>query len=676
MPQPLLVHFIFHPGSAEARAMAVALHAALNDDPALPGLRIPTAIAPEDGSGFPPASPDARLVEHDVFVVLADDKMAAEPETVPPGRMAWSDFAVALAERCRDGQHRFLPVQLTEGAFPLDARLDQISFLRAYREPEAERPAWLARRLIIEISRFLMGLERGEKVPLRLFVSHAKQDIQEQGPFELVVDHLKATQPIESWIDSAKIDAGTNFAESIETGVRDAQAVLALVTTHYSTRPWCRREVLLAKRYARPLVIADCLDAVDTRAFPYLGNSPAISFAHGGAARVIDLLLKEHLRRLVVQRRLDRLKRADDAVFTTWPELATLASLPGPTSILYPDPPLGDDELEVIKPLAHRVQTPLQRAGERRSLTGLTVALSTSESDDIARVGALPAHLQAALVEISRHLLVRGASLAYGGHLGDKGYTQTLFNLVRAHQALATLPPVERIINYIGWPVPLTDKQRADCRPVAKLIRTPRPDGVEVLEPETFVPEPAYFPASSAERRYAWARGMTAMRERQAAEVAARVVIGGTSGSTLKARPEGGSEVAWYSGRIPGVMEEALLTLRAGRPLYVCGGLGGVAALLADLLEGQVPPRFTWEHQRQAPFSDEMRRLYAIHGVEWWDYPAMRDLAAQTGAAGLAASNGLNTDENRELFRTCDVDRIVELLLTGLERVMERLQGS
>jgi hypothetical protein len=34
----------------------------------------------------------------------------------------------------------------------------------------------------------------------------------------------------------------------------------------------------------------------------------------------------------------------------------------------------------------------------------------------------------------------------------------------------------------------------------------------------------------------------------------------------------------------------------------------------------------------------------------------MRDLAAQTGAAGLAASNGLSADQNRELFRTCDVD--------------------
>jgi hypothetical protein len=674
--QPLLVHFIFHPGSAGTRALALALHAALNDDPVMPGLRIPTAIAREDGSGFPPAAPDVGPAEHDVFVVLADDKMAAEPDAVPPGRAAWSDFVVALEKRCRDGRHRFLPFQLTEGAFPLDPRLGEISFPRAHLVPDAERTAWMARRLVIELSRFLMGLERGEKVPLRLFVSHTKQDIP-QGPFKAVVDHLDATQPIESWIDSSKIEAGTSFARAIEEGVRTAQAVLALVTTHYSTRPWCRREILLAKQYARPLVIADCLNAVDIRAFPYLGNAPAVSFAHGGAPRAIDLLLKENLRRLLAQQTLERLKKhPDELVFTAAPELATLASLAGPTSILYPDPPLADEEIEVIGTLGHRVETPLQRAGQRRSLAGLTVALSASESDDIARAGAFPAHLQAALVEISRHLLVRGASLAYGGHLGDAGYTRTLFDLVRSHQALAALPPVERIVNYVGWPVPLTDKQRADFRQVAKLIRVPRPEGVEALEPATFVAEPAYFPASSAERRYAWARGMTAMRERQAADVAARVVIGGTSGPALKALPNGGSEPSWYSGRIPGVMEEALLTLRAGRPLYVCGGFGGVAGMLADLLEGQPAPRFTWEYQRQAPLSDEMKALYTKHGIEWWDYPAMQELAARTGPAGLAASNGLGADENRELLRTRDVDRIVELLVTGLERVQERPQGS
>ena len=64
-------------------------------------------------------------------------------------------------------------------------------------------------------------------------------------------------------------------------------------------------------------------------------------------------------------------------------------------------------------------------------------------------------HVDAAMLEISRHLLVRGAALSYGGHLGKEGYTTALFDLVLAHRQMSGLPPVERIINYVGWPLPM-----------------------------------------------------------------------------------------------------------------------------------------------------------------------------------------------------------------------------
>ena len=663
-----LVRWIFHPASETARNLARQLHATLNDDPVLPGLRVATVALPEDGSGFPPSAVD-QLAEHEVFVVLADDKMSSEPDTIPSGRRSWADFVVSLAESCGDGRHRFLPIQMTEAAWPLDRRLGQTNALRAY----AEAPLWLARRLVIEISRFVMGLERGERVPLRLFLSHAKKDISPGGPFATIVDHLKATQPVQSWIDSAQIEPGTDFAESIRRGIRECQAVLAIVTNHYSTRPWCRREILLAKTLARPLVVADCLDDVDSRSFPYLGNAPTVAWARADAQRVIDILLKEHLRWLMAEKALERLKTPDDVALATAPELATLASLKQGTSVVYPDPPLGDDEMDLLQPLGHRIETPLQRAGQRRPLSGLRVALSISESDDLTTVGAFPEHLGAVLLEISRHLLVRGATLAYGGHLGDAGYTQCLFNLVRSHQASATLPAVERIRNYIGWPLPLTDSERAKYRELAQLIRIQRPNGIEALDPQTFVAEPVYFPASSPERRYAWARGMTLMRERQTSEVVARVALGGTVGPTPKALPTGGIQQSWYSGRIPGVLEESLLSLRAGQPLYVCGGFGGAGQAMAALLEGQPVPRFDWSYQSSAPHSQPMRELYVRCNEPWWDYPEMRSLARQVGVEGLSAINGLSPDQNRELFRTQDADRIVALLLTGLEVVKARL---
>src|SRR6185369_9643140 len=108
------------------------------------------------------------------------------------------------------------------------------------------------------------------------------------------------------------------------------------------------------------------------------------------------------------------------------------------------------------------------------------------------RVGMFPDHLDAALLTISRHLLVRGATLAYGGHLGKEGYTAALFDLVRAHQQMSGFPPVERIVNYAGWPLPLTREQRAKFQSLTTFVRTAMPPEVAVLEPETFVPEPKY----------------------------------------------------------------------------------------------------------------------------------------------------------------------------------------
>ena len=58
------------------------------------------------------------------------------------------------------------------------------------------------------------------------------------------------------------------------------------------------------------------------------------------------------------------------------------------------------------------------------------------------------------MVELSRYLLIKGVSLVCGGHLGDEGYTQVLFELVRAHHCLEGIGRIERIVNTVGWPLP------------------------------------------------------------------------------------------------------------------------------------------------------------------------------------------------------------------------------
>lgn len=52
--------------------------------------------------------------------------------------------------------------------------------------------------------------------------------------------------------------------------------MLAFHTDQYSSRPWCRREVLEAKRLGAHILIVDALEAGDPRSFPYGGNVPII----------------------------------------------------------------------------------------------------------------------------------------------------------------------------------------------------------------------------------------------------------------------------------------------------------------------------------------------------------------------------------------------------------------
>ena len=669
--QPLLVHLIFHPQSDSARELAMTVYQSLNDDSALPGLRIPTVFACEDGTEFPPVQINLAEAERSVFVVLIDDKMVIEPATVPTGRKIWSEFVGDLHAEVKDGKHRFIPVQLSESGFPLDERLAGTSFLRGHLQNKEELSGWLCRVLLVEISRFLDGDERGKSLPLRLFLSHAKQDIDEEPQvFNKIVEHLQITQPVEAWVDSAKIAGGSQFANEIEEGVIDS-ALLALVTRNYSSRSWCRNEMLIAKRNQCPLVVVDAQEGVEARTFPYSGNTPRIRWSESGAAAAVDLLLKETLRQKHARLVLERGKRKSDHVLTTSPEPTTVVRVPVEQTILYPDPPIGDEEAEELKTLGRRFLTPIQRAHEDRSLSGKTVLISISESNDSLGRGLIAEHMNSTLIEISRQLLVRGATLEYGGHLGDDGYTQVLFDMAQSYNATSGVRPAERIINDVGWPLPLEelpDEVRAKYQRQAIYRRISRPEGVENFDPQTFVEEPKFFPANSPERRYAWSRGMTAMRKFQAEEsgAIARVVIGGKVGPTVTATREGEKKEKWYSGRIPGVIEEVLMSLRAGQPVFIVGAFGGAAKAVIDLLEGKERPDLTWDFQKNAPHAEEMRSIYQQQGQTWENYDEFSQFLSEMSVSGVAKLNRLSLDENRELMTTRDQSRIVELAVKGV----------
>ena len=82
------------------------------------------------------------------------------------------------------------------------------SLLRGNRKESQDLSSWIVRALVVEICRFLHGDKLGVRLPLRLFLSHAKQDIDNAPQvFNEVMEHLKTSEPVEAWVDSAKISA-------------------------------------------------------------------------------------------------------------------------------------------------------------------------------------------------------------------------------------------------------------------------------------------------------------------------------------------------------------------------------------------------------------------------------------------------------------------------------------
>lgn len=669
---PLLVQFEFHTASGEAASLAEYLHWVINDDAAVPGLRIPTTFTPDDGSFMPPEPKLSEESDRVLVVLLADNQLVNHAREGRNGGVTWGDYAVTLSELCDASprSHRFMPVSLSDFAWPVDRRLKNLSFLRAFDEPdEEERKKLVARRMLhLLIRRLRPSSTDDDAPPVTIFLSHAKSDVYRQpGVVNSLLGYLNAKQPEKTWFDSGDIASGSRFEKAIKEGVKDS-ALLAVVTDSYSSRSWCRREVLFAKHHQRPFVIVDAIHEREIRRFPYAGNAPVLRW-RDDPRDVVDSLLRETLRHSYAEEMLSQRAHPNDDICPSGPELVTVIHRDRGRTVLYPDPPLGSEELEVLSLAGVTVETPLERHAKAQNLRArqLLVALSISQAEDLPRFGLRKPHLDDVLLEISRYLLVAGVHLAYGGHLGGDGYTSRLADLlsdpaieqIRGEPASLDARPAE-LVSYLAWPTASIPADIARLNSNSGLVdvrRCARPDGLDEAVDPAFVAAPtAEIPIDSAMRRFAWSRGLTIMRQRQTSEVAARIVVGGRLG------PMGDG----YRGRMPGALEEALLTMRAKRPLYLVGAFGGCARLAFDALEGRIRGELQWEYQRAALYSEDLRTLYHQRGEIWDEYDAIADELKTVGLAGL--KNGLTDGENRELATTRSAERIVELVLHGIQQ--------
>jgi hypothetical protein len=318
---------------------------------------------------------------------------------------------------------------------------------------------------------------------------------------------------------------------------------------------------------------------------------------------------------------------------------------------------LGYEESKELGLYDKQLDTPTTLRG--KSLQGQAIGISISESDtgELHALGLSNGHLQIAMLEIARQCLAQGAQLVYGGDLRPDGFTEDLLELVRYHND-ALKKEYRPVNNYLAWPLKATLEIAwiAQNKDAISIKVQKAPEDLLKAGLITDLNNPGPINDISV---YVWARCLTAMREEIVAKTQARIMMGGrTSG---------------FKGKYPGLIEEALLTLLAKKPLFLLGGYGGSSHAICQALQGQQPEALTESYQCRNESYKTLLQEYNQRISEQQldlaliDYQALNKTFAGIGIRGL--NNGLSDEENLALFTTINAEEAIGLIMIGLTRI-------
>ncbi|MEU0217626.1 hypothetical protein ABZ281_22040 [Streptomyces sp. NPDC006265] len=272
------------------------------------------------------------------------------------------------------------------------------------------------------------------------------------------------------------------------------------------------------------------------------------------------------------------------------------------------------------------------------SLKGQMVGISVSNSPDLARLGLIESHVNVILGEISRTVLASGGTLAYGGHLRPDGYTTFLLSELQRYER-GTQPLLTVFLAWSEHQHMTRDEleERLSVESWARVLCLD-PGGREIPDP---LADRSTEPAPPLQQEAA-AHALTSMRRTMAEKTDARILLGGKRER--------------FSGAIPGLMEEALLTLESATPLFLVGGLGGVTV---DILRALDVDDCDWLPLDPGAEPEDPRLVTGRRLL----------MAAREDPRWAGLRNGLSEEENHRLAAAHRPAEIAALLALGLGRI-------
>jgi hypothetical protein len=315
------------------------------------------------------------------------------------------------------------------------------------------------------------------------------------------------------------------------------------------------------------------------------------------------------------------------------------------------------------------------------------IAFSVSyQRDNLLARGMGLEHLRELVIRLARPMLRQQTILAYGGNWKDTedNFTFELLRLISAEQqdnsagGPDTSLQIAKLYNHSSWPyyLDITTQTEAQWINCCQIIRVTQQhagfSGADVVpDADALNKEPrTIFNAAvtlSAMRRITMEGTSIAIPDVPLPEpvhpVVARILLGGKADG--------------YSGFLPGIFEEALVTWQNRRPASLLGGFGGAAELLAEaiLAPGHDRPAVLtpeWHKERNADLVkllDSVRSFTPPANFSSTEtlLAALFDLvkAARADLPGTL-NTGLSDQDTRELLKTQDVANAVRLVRTGL----------
>jgi len=289
-----------------------------------------------------------------------------------------------------------------------------------------------------------------------------------------------------------------------------------------------------------------------------------------------------------------------------------------------------------------------------RPLKDFTVSLSISAGKETSTLGFTAPEVNRTTLRIVAALIGQGAGIAFGHDWRDDGVMESVHAVVeRFHAPIREPHRKPLLINLVVWP----DKPHFGERERHRLKETLDIEEVALppsLSNYTEDRDPARYP-------YLRSRALTYLRRRLTILSNARICLGG--------------KLSGYSGRYPGIVEEAYLAIRAGQPTFIAGVLGGAARqMISSLTKCNSPNDLCPDVPIAKLYRDPpiYEHRHENNEDSQWSPEVVWETFASIELRGLSAKNKLSIDENRQLFNTQSVDEAIELILTGLGRLAQQ----